>query len=208
MFSHDACRSGPEMCLMRDSGLVSTGPNLEKSTAGIRASRAAAGRAGRRAARQRRLDVLRVMRPFSPVPLDRVEIDVELARETADGRAGDARRRNLRRPMPAARAAGAGGGGAPAPRGAVAAARRRGVAAGARGLPAPAPAPARRLGASTSDQQRRCPSMTLSPILAHDLARTDPGPRRRHVHRRLVGLQRHQRLVGLDDVAGLDRGSR
>jgi len=35
MFTQLACRRGPEIFWMRDSGLVSTGPNFEKSTAGM-----------------------------------------------------------------------------------------------------------------------------------------------------------------------------
>ena len=68
--THDACRRGPEMRLMRDSGTVSIGPNLAKSTAGI------AGRApppaGAPPAPPRDSAAFtssRVMRPFSPVPL-------------------------------------------------------------------------------------------------------------------------------------------
>jgi hypothetical protein len=34
-FSHDRCRKGPDSFLIRGSGTVSTGPNLEKSWAGI-----------------------------------------------------------------------------------------------------------------------------------------------------------------------------
>src|SRR5437868_5167794 len=35
MLSHARCRYGPEMRLIRTIGLISTGPNFEKSTAGI-----------------------------------------------------------------------------------------------------------------------------------------------------------------------------
>ena len=54
-----------------------------------------------------------------------------------------------------------------------------------------------------SSGQIGVPLLTLSPILTRiflDRARW----RRRHVHRRLVGFQRDQRVVGLDRVAGLD----
>src|SRR6185437_134008 len=47
--------------------------------------------------------------------------------------------------------------------------------------------------------------------LAHLVAGLDPdrpdgsGGGRRHVHRRLVGLERHQRILGCDAVAGPDQ---
>ena len=34
-FSHERCRNGPEIRVILDSGCVSTGPNFEKSCAGI-----------------------------------------------------------------------------------------------------------------------------------------------------------------------------
>src|SRR5580704_4022718 len=67
-FTHDACNRGPEMRLMRDSGTVSTGPNLAKSTTGTagRAPPPATAPVDRASA-----DLMSslVMRPFSPEPL-------------------------------------------------------------------------------------------------------------------------------------------
>src|SRR4029453_12264956 len=49
-FSHDRCRKGPDSFLIRGSGTVSTGPNLEKSWAGISGMPAPAGAAAAGAA--------------------------------------------------------------------------------------------------------------------------------------------------------------
>ena len=87
-FTHDACRRGPEMRLMRDSGTVSTGPNLAKSTAGIAGSAPAAARDPGRAS-ERRLDVLARDAPLLACALDQVQIEAELAREPAHRRAGE-----------------------------------------------------------------------------------------------------------------------
>src|SRR5215218_1555566 len=71
--SQERCRCGPESRLMRGSGLVSTGPNFAKSTAGISGMpmpAAAAGAAGAAAGPRRKpFTSSAVTRPFSPVPL-------------------------------------------------------------------------------------------------------------------------------------------
>ena len=57
--THEACSRGPEMRLMRDSGTLSIGPNLAKSTVGTAGSPAPPPAAtGPHAAGERRLDVL------------------------------------------------------------------------------------------------------------------------------------------------------
>ena len=56
-FTHEACSRGPEMRLMRESGTVSIGPNLAKSTVGT-AGKAAPPATGAPDFAQRRLDVL------------------------------------------------------------------------------------------------------------------------------------------------------
>src|SRR5580704_3023890 len=67
-FTHEACNRGPEMRLMRDSGTVSIGPNLAKSTTGI-AGRAPPPATGALDLASAALMSSLVMRPFSPVPL-------------------------------------------------------------------------------------------------------------------------------------------
>ena len=75
---------------MRDSGTVSTGPNLAKSTDGI------AGRAAPPGARrppllshERRLDVFACDTALLARPLDKVEIETEFARQPANGWPGE-----------------------------------------------------------------------------------------------------------------------
>src|SRR5215216_2233473 len=71
-FSHERCRKGPETFLIRGSGTVSVGPNLEKSWAGISGMPAPAGAAAAGAGDGPRTAASRsslVIRPFSPVPL-------------------------------------------------------------------------------------------------------------------------------------------
>src|SRR5271166_4211230 len=71
MFSQARCRCGPDRRLIRDSGLVSIGPNLLKSCAGISGMPlpvgAAAGDVVAGPCRMASTSSL-VMRPFSPVP--------------------------------------------------------------------------------------------------------------------------------------------
>ena len=70
MLTQEAWRRGPEIFLMRESGTVSIGPNLAKSTCGTAGSAppAAGATAPLESAAFRSS---RVMRPFSPVPLMR-----------------------------------------------------------------------------------------------------------------------------------------
>src|SRR5271165_6556774 len=67
-FTQDACSRGPEMRLMRDSGTVSTGPNLAKSTTGTAGRAPPPATAPADLARAALMSSL-VMRPFSPAPL-------------------------------------------------------------------------------------------------------------------------------------------
>ena len=144
----------------------------------------------------------RVMRPLRPVPLTRRQIDAELARAGAHrgARVRHRRRRRAEPSSPARRTR------APAARGllrVVGDGLRVGVALGgdlrvlAGGL---GPAARRRPPSSVSSSapsDTRSPGETLtSAIVARE--------RRRDVHRRLVGLERDERVLGRDDVAGRD----
>ena len=91
-------------------------------------------------------------------------------------------------------------GSAPAGRAARSAPRRGGARAAAALLGARRLRPRRRSAASSVST--RSPAATLSPFLiATDT--TVPALRRGHVHRRLVGLERDERILGGDSVAGL-----
>jgi hypothetical protein len=71
-FSHERCRNGPESFLIRGRGALSTGPNLEKSWAGISGMPAPAGTAAGAALAGPRTAASRsslTIRPFSPLPL-------------------------------------------------------------------------------------------------------------------------------------------
>src|ERR671913_18551 len=71
-FSHERCRNGPDSFLIRGSGTVSTGPNLEKSWAGTSGMPAPAGAAAGAARSGPRTAASRsslTIRPFSPLPL-------------------------------------------------------------------------------------------------------------------------------------------
>ena len=197
--THDACRRGPEMRLMRDSGTVSTGPNLAKSTAGIAGQAAPpAGAAPAPPRDSAALTSSRVMRPFSPVPL------------------------TVLRSRPSSRASRRTAGPAKTPEKSALAGPEAG---GERGRQIP-----RRDGRGFGrfgrvllflrvrfvllrrrDRRGRSAGVELRDQRAHrhlvadlgdnlgDLA----GRRRRHVHRRLVGFERHKRLLRLDRVARL-----
>ena len=197
-FSHERCRNGPDTFLIRDSSLVSTGPNLPKSCAGISgipepcATAAAAGWAG--PCRKDSRSSL-VMRPFGPVA-------VTADRSTPSSRA-------IRRTEGPACAP---GGAAPVRRGADRGRRRdrRGHRGGhLRGLG--------RSGLLLLNQRRRRRDRSvarrqvqdrraLADAVAHldqhfgDRARA----RHRNVHRGLVGLQRDHRVFGVELVARRD----
>src|SRR5215218_3110917 len=87
MLSHDRCRNGPDTFLMRGSACVSTGPNFEKSCAGISGIPEPCGAAGAAAAAGCCDGPLRkpsrsslVIRPFGPLA-------VTAARSTPSSRA-------------------------------------------------------------------------------------------------------------------------
>ena len=71
MLTHEACSRGPEIFLMRESGTVSMGPNLAKSTCGTAGSAPPPLAAGAAVPGERGLHVLAGdARPFSPVPFN------------------------------------------------------------------------------------------------------------------------------------------
>ena len=188
------------MRLIRDSGTVSIGPNLAKSTAGI-AGRAppAAGAPPDAAARQRSLHVLPGDAALLSGAFERVEVKIELARKATNRRAGEdagevglgeSRRpgRERRRQIPRRDRRGFG--------------RFGGVLLFLRfGF----------ILLRRCDRRGRSAGVELRDQGAHRHFVADlgdelddlPGRRRRHVHRRLVGFERHQRLFGLDRVACL-----
>ena len=172
--SQERCRNGPDTFLIRDSGWVSTGPNLEKSCAGISgipipagappARGRAAGAGPRRNASRSSL----VIRPFGPVPVTaaRSTPSSRASRRTlgpacdpaevaAPGRRGAAPRRRPRGAAPGP--AGDGRGGGRRRRGPVPAARPATAAA----VTAPSPGSASRIG---------LPSLTWSPTLTRTSA--------------------------------------
>ncbi len=146
---------------MRDKGLVSTGPNLEKSTAGISGRAAPAAAPPETPPASAALTSSRVMRPFSPVP-----------RRCVRSRSSSRARRRTAGPAStpeksagAGPAAGAGGAAAGAAGGA-------GTAAGAGGAGAAGAAPAPAAGSRRRISE---PIATLSPTLA-TISRTVPAP--------------------------------
>ena len=194
-----ACSRGPEIFWMRDSGSVSTRPYFAKSTVGTAGSAPPRGAAALHDLLDERLDVVGRDAAFRARAAHAAEIDAELARELAHGRARmrfaeRRRRRATRRCAPAPRAR----------RGrlsrlAGAARRGRGVAAGCR------------LGARSRRAAARAARLQHEQRIAgRDLAADGDlelehaaGLRRRHVHARLLGLERHEPLLGRDVVAGL-----
>ncbi len=193
------------MRLMRDSGTVSIGPNLAKSTEGIAGSAAAsAGGRGRQPAGARLSAARtssRVMRPFSPRALDQVEIEIEFAGEPAHrGTGEDAGKVRLCRPGRRDERWKGGLQPAPGAREASGGRRRRQAARGAaawRGRSRGGGLSRRRFNARDEATHRH-----FVADLADDLG-DRAGDRRGDVHGRLVGFQRHQRLVDLDDVPRL-----
>ena len=197
-FTHEACSRGPEMRLMRDSGTVSIGPNLAKSTTGI-AGRAPPPATGALDLASAALTSSLVMRPFSPVPL------IEL-RSMSSSRAS-------RRTAGPAKTPEKSGFAGPAEVGGGEPRRRRpeqaaAVAGGAVGLGASAFAAAGGLGAASGvgacrvDPGDQHAHRDFVADLGHHIG-DRAGDRRGHVHRRLVRFERHQRLVDLDRVARL-----
>ena len=198
-FSHDRCRNGPDSFLIRGRGTVSTGPNLEKSWAGISGMPAPAGAAagaalaGPRTAASR--SSLRI-RPFVAAALDGVEVDVELAGQPPHAGAGVGPGDVGDRPGRGGR----GRGGGPGRRGA-------GRGPGSRG--------GRGWGLLLADQARRRgqrPGAVAADdhdhgALADRVADLDldvlhlPGGGGRDVHGRLVGLQRDEGVLLGDHVA-------
>ena len=186
---------------MRASGLRSTGPNFAKSTFG-QGSRSMPPTPPPLAAAALRLCAGAAppfanastsscrMRPWLPLPLTLPRSTPQLARELAHGRAGIGERESrfvdARRPPPLA----------------AAVRRRRTLRRPARGSGCTAVhgrCRDRRWRATGSTE----PSLTLSPTLTLIVAH-GARQRRRHVHRRLVRLERDQRILGLHGVAGLD----
>ena len=179
---------------MRESGLLSIGPNLAKSTVGT-SGRPAPPPAGRAlpAAAERRFQIVLGDAALFAGAVELREIEAELARQPAHrgagvdaGEVGEFRRRRLRR----RRLRCAAGGG-------LAGFRRNrfGVARG------------RRLGRGGARRRQRQDDSSLAHFIADfdaQLADHAVGGRG-HVHRRLVGFQRHQRLLGLHLIAGLDQ---
>ena len=209
MLTQLACRRGPEIFWIRDSGLSSIGPNFAKSTTGTRGS-AAPQRAPRRSSAHltNALTSSSVTRPFGPEPCTR-------ARSTPSSRA------NLRTDGLACARANLGSStrGRAADTGAATRRRccrgtgcrfdrprgsgsRRGRRSGAgAGDCVGASRRSGRRGLDERDQVAlRHPRAPLHLQLAHR-----PGHRRRHLHRRLVGLERDQRALDGDAVAGLDQ---
>ena len=154
-----------------------------------------------------------MIRPLRPLPVTCVQVDAELAREPPHRRAGVDRTAavRLRRGRGAGRVRGgaaarlaAGGSASAPPRSRPRRAPTTRWARRGRRPPRPAassPRPASsRVGSSVSSS---LPCETWSPTLTLHLA-DRPGERRRHVHRRLVGLEREQRVVDRHRVAGRD----
>src|SRR3954447_6818015 len=218
-FSQARCRCGPDSFLMRGSGLVSTGPNLEKSTAGISGipmPPEGAATAGAALGPFRKLSTSSlVIRPLSPLPFS-------LVRSTPNSRA-TRRTPGLAWTWPKSAAPAV----APAPRWAVAEAARacRGAGAAVGGgdrLGRRRAGHRDRLGLRRrlllADQRGRLGHGAVAALehqdrraladLVADLDQDLPDRarrRRRHLHGRLVGLQRQQRVLGVDRVALLDQ---
>ena len=110
--TQEACRRGPEMRLMRESGTVSMGPNFAKSTAGTAGSAPPPAATATAPPASAALTSSRVMRPCSPVPLIllRSKSSSRASRRTA-GPANTPEKSGFAGPDPAT-GAGAGGVGA------------------------------------------------------------------------------------------------
>src|SRR4029453_3892482 len=93
-FSHDRCRNGPDSFLMRGRGTVSTGPNLEKSWAGISGmprpagGAAAGGGGGARGAAHGGEQVVLDDPALLAGALDGVQVQAQLAGQPAHAGAG------------------------------------------------------------------------------------------------------------------------
>ena len=171
--THEACSRGPEIRLMRDSGTVSTGPNLAKSTSGTAGSAApppaATGAAPPEIAA---LTSSRVMRPFSPLPLIAARsMSSSRARRRTAGPAKTPEKSGLAGPGEAEAAAGAApGGGSSAAGGSLAAGAAGGAFAAGAGFAAAASALAGGAGAAASApvsmRAISVPIDTLSPTFA------------------------------------------
>ena len=203
-------RLAPEIFLMRDSGVVSIGAEFRE----VRRRPRQQVRAHRRRRRCRRATrpARRASERFTnactssfedaalrPAARDAREVDAELARELAHRRrcvraAGRSRpdptvrRRQLRRCLSRSRqAAGDEGAGRSRDR------RRRAIGVGRMRRRRRAACGFRACLRRLQRQQRRALADTFADGYAH--AFDDAADRRRHVHRRLVGFERHQRIV-------------
>ncbi len=200
MLSQARCRCGPERRFRRDRGLVSIGPNLAKSCAGIPEYRPGARRT---APAERALDVVLGDAALFARAFDARQIDIELARQGGAPTGSRARRRNRIR----AAAVHAPCTPASPPRG-----RRRGRRGGcvravwAVGL----------LIGRWSSRFWMCSRRHLKNgrTLAHLVADLDQDLRdlsglgRRYVHRRLVALERDQGIVALHRYRPASRAPR
>ena len=211
---------------MRVSGWTSTGPNCAKSTAGTR-GRCRGRRRCRGCGRRRQraldegLDVVVRDAALEAVPGHARQVDAELAREAPhrgtrvgarEARLVDRARRSARargHGEPAALAARSGrgrSGAAPARRRvrtpAASRRRRRRAArrAALRGRLRPRPADGR--VASSTRRRPASPADTLPPLATCTFV-DHAGRGRRHVHGRLLGLERDERRVDRDRVARL-----
>ena len=198
--SHERCRNGPDTFLIRGSVLALTGPNFEKSCAGISGipdpcgAAAAAGAAVAGPLRKPSRSSL-VIRPFAPLRADLGQVDPELAGHPPHARAGvrpgrrlvvvrrrHRGRRGQRRPDRLGHRLRRGRSG----RRLLLLHQRRG--SGARPV------------ARAQHEDRRA----LADLVADLDQHLADGARRRrgHVQRRLVRLQRQQRVLGVDLVTG------
>ena len=84
MLTQEACSRGPEMRLMRDSGTVSIGPNLAKSTCGTEGSAPPPPAGVAAPPGERRLHVFAGDAAFLARPLYLIEIEAKLARQPSN----------------------------------------------------------------------------------------------------------------------------
>ena len=179
---------------MRPSGLTSTGPKAAKSTSGTRGSAAPAdsARGGPVSAfLTNALTSSSLMRPLSPLPVTRARsTPSSRAKRRTAGLACALRMSGSAAPADArgrSRRAGRGVG----RRGRCGCGRRRSGFRGPRGG---------RRGRLAFQRRHDVPGVD-APALGDVELRDRPGRRRRHVHRRLVRLERHQRRFEGDRVA-------
>ncbi len=194
--------TGPEIRWIRERCTRSISPNLEKSTVGHGGrSRPSPGPSGagagaRRATIHKRLDVLLGDAALAPAAAHVVQVDAKFTGDAPDGGA------RVDGPTAIGLRTGRGGG--------------RWRWRGRRGLLLGLHRALHRVGGlrfcrcSTATVARRRQRQQLGPLgnpipnLHQQLAHS-PGLRRRHVHRRLVGLERQQWIVDGDRVARRDQ---